>query len=74
MSDDKRVSVSNALIDNFQENGGGQKKPTKLDLDQYYIWLRKMPEVAGVISAVCNDMMGEGFEFVGKKRIHRFFG
>jgi len=67
MSDTKRVSVSNALIDNFQENSGGQTKPTKLDLDQYYVWLRKMPEVAGVISAVCNDMMGEGFEFVGTK-------
>jgi len=67
MSDTNRVSVSNALIDNYQENGGGQHKPTKLDLEQYYIWLRKMPEVAGVISAVCNDMMGEGYEFVGTK-------
>ena len=63
MSDITRTSVSNALIDEYSPNTEGQPKNTKLDIEDYYIWFRKMPEVSGVISALCNDIMGEGFEF-----------
>ena len=63
----ERTSVSNALIDDYHPNSEGQDKDTKITLEQYYTWLQKMPEVSGVIGAVCNDLMGDGFEFRGSK-------
>jgi HK97 family phage portal protein len=62
-----RVPVSSALVDDYYSLAGGQAKHTPIELDEFYIWLRKMPEVAGVIGAVCNDLMGDGFEFRGTK-------
>jgi hypothetical protein len=68
MSDTEKVSVSNALIDDYHENDEGQEKKSKIGIEDYYTWFQKMPEVAGVISALCNDVMGEGFEFRGKSK------
>ena len=67
MADITRVPVSSALIDGYSPNTQGQPKQSKISLNDYYVWLRKMPEVAGVMSALCNDIMGEGFEFRGTK-------
>lgn len=61
------TSVSNSLIDDYFPAPEGQTKPTKIDQESFYVWLSKMPEVAGVIGAVCNDIMGDGFEFRGTK-------
>lgn len=67
MSDIELTSVSNSLIDNYSPNEQGQDKPTKISQEDFYIWLAKMPEVSGVINALCNDIMGDGFEFRGSK-------
>ena len=67
MADAELVPVSSSLIDNYSPNAQGQDKPTKIPQESFYVWLQKMPEVAGIIGAVCNDIMGDGFEFRGTK-------
>jgi HK97 family phage portal protein len=61
------TSVSNSLIDDYFPAPEGQDKPSKIPQESFYTWLGKMPEVSGVIGAVCNDIMGDGFEFRGTK-------
>jgi len=68
MADIERTSVSNSLIDNYSPNVDGQEKPSKIAVENYYVWLQKMPEVAGVVGAICNDIMGDGFEFRGESK------
>ena len=67
MAEPTLVHVSAALVDNYSPNSEGQNKPTKISQESFYVWLGKMPEVAGIIGALCNDIMGDGFEFRGSK-------
>jgi transcriptional regulator of heat shock response len=61
------VPVSSALIDNYHDNIEGQTKETKIAQESFYTWFKKMPEVTGVVGAVSNDLLGDGFEFRGTK-------
>lgn len=53
------------LIEDRDIPGEGQDPGRKITTEDFYTWLGKLPEVMSITSAVCDDILGEEFDWFG---------
>jgi len=67
MPSEDSVPVSAHLVEG-QETSGGRDQSKPLSYNDLYSWLRISPEVMGITSAICDDILGGGeIEFEGSE-------
>ncbi len=60
------VPISAQVIEDYTfENVEGQDQSKQISYDDLYTWFNKSPEVNGITSAICDDILGDSIEFVG---------
>ncbi len=59
------VPITAHVIDEWAPTFVGQPDNRALSKEEYYIWYNKLSEMYGIISALCNDTLGDSIEFRG---------
>ena len=59
------VPITAHIVDDWSPTFVGQPDNRALSKEEYYVWYSKLSEMYGIISALCNDTLGDSIEFRG---------
>jgi HK97 family phage portal protein len=67
--DIETVPVTASLVDDYSPYScEGQDQGRAVSTSDMYIWMNKLPELYGIISAICDDILGDSVDFRGTKQ------